>query len=82
MLTDNEKEILGYMVDMGVLRGQQRVEAGQNDEKAREFISEFISQIRDAIPMQLAGLENQRKHLVSGLQAMTRLKQLILENDI
>ena len=59
MLTNTEKEILGYMVDMGFLKGQDRVNAGANDETAREHIAAFKTQMSVVLPRQIEGLQTQ-----------------------
>jgi hypothetical protein len=60
MLTNTEKQILGYMVDMGNLRGQDRVNAGQSDTTARELITIFTTQMQQVLPMQIAALKEQK----------------------
>lgn len=77
MLTNNEKEILGYMVDMGVLRGQQRIEAGQDDTKAREFIAEFKLNMASALPIQIAALQAQQQHVEQEISAMQEVMSLL-----
>lgn len=45
MLSAEEKAILGKMVDMGQLRGEERVSAGADDKIARELIATFKEQL-------------------------------------
>lgn len=77
MLTDNEKQILGYMVDMGVLQGQRRVDAGADDEFARELITDFSTQMRITMPLQLGSLMQQRTELDDRIERTNLLLRLL-----
>lgn len=63
MLTDKEKQILGHMVDMGILRGQSRIDAGADDELARELIADFSAQMLATMPTQIEFLNRQKNEL-------------------
>jgi len=60
MLTNTEKQILGYMVDAGQLRGEERIDAGGDDSIAREKIAEFKAQMQQILPMQIDRLQAQK----------------------
>lgn len=77
MLTENEKQILGYMVDMGGLRGQQRIDASADDELARELIEDFSIQIRATLPMQIEALTAQRNNLEEQINQAQTLLELV-----
>jgi len=60
MLTETEKQILGYMVDAGQLRGEEREAAGGSDSLARSLIETFKTQQRQFLPMQIKALKEQK----------------------
>jgi len=60
MLTETEKQILGYMVDAGQLRGEERIAAGGSDSLARSLIETFKTQQRQVLPMQIKALKEQK----------------------
>jgi len=81
MLTQNEKDILGAMVDLSYLQGQDRVNAGASDETAREFIATFKSQMLQMLPIKIDGLERTLERLQTELTALQTLQQLLVENN-
>jgi len=79
MLTQNEKDILGAMVDMGALRGQDRIDAGASDEVAREKIAAFKEQMAQMLPMQVQAMNEQKARAESELAQYQVLQRLIGE---
>lgn len=81
MLTQNEKEILGAMVDFGALRGQERIEAGLSDENARAKIAEFKEQMAQILPMQIQSANERKARAEEELAQAEALQQLIGNKD-
>lgn len=79
MLTQNEKDILGAMVDMGLLKGDDRKSTGASDEIAREKIAEFKAQQTTLIPMQIEGLTSQLTLVEAEIARLTELQTLLGE---
>ena len=79
MLTETEKQILGYMVDAGQLRGEERIAAGGSDVIAREKIAEFKTHQQQFLPMQIKALKEQKLNLVEDLEKQTALLTLLGE---
>lgn len=77
MLTSTEKQILGYMVDMGSLRRQDRLDAGQNDETARSLIAAFSAQMQMLLPMQISNLQAQQQRNSAELETAQQLFELL-----
>lgn len=59
MLSQNEKDILGIMVDMGRLKGEERVSAGSSDEIARDVIAAFKERMMATLPQRIEQIEAQ-----------------------
>ncbi len=59
MLTETEKEILGYMVDAGFLRGEERKSVASNDAIAKELIAQFKQNSLIALPQTIEALSIQ-----------------------
>ena len=79
MLTENEKQILGYMVDAGQLRGEVRIGAGASDSLARSLIETFKTQQRHILPMQINSLQNQKLNVEADIATQNELLTLLEE---
>ena len=77
MLTNTEKQILGYMVDMGSLRGQQRIDAGDDDELARGLIAGFSNQMRIFLPRQIEAMQLQKENAEIELARLQEVLNLL-----
>jgi len=77
MLTNTEKKILGAMVDMGNLRGQERIDAGSNDEKAREVIAVFRESMLAFLPALIGNLESKRVEIEADIKQSSDLLSLL-----
>jgi len=81
MLTENEKQILGYMVDAGQLRGEERIAAGASDSLARSLIETFKTQQRQVLPMQINSLQNQKLNVEADIATQNELLTLLEEKS-
>ena len=77
MLTENEKQILGYMVDAGQLRGEERIAAGGSDSLARSLIETFKAQQRLVLPLQINSLQNQKLNVDADIAKQNELLTLL-----
>ena len=78
-LTQNEKNILGAMVDNGQLRGDERVAVGANDTLAREKIAEFKAQQTPFLQMQIDSLTRNKQVIQDEITKLTDLQTLLEE---
>ena len=79
MLTETEKQILGYMVDAGHLRGEERIAAGGSDSLARSLIETFKTQMSHILPMQINSLQNQKLNVEADIATQNALLTLLGE---
>ena len=79
MLTENEKQILGCMVDAGQLRGEERIAAGKSDSLARSLIETFKTQMQQVLPMQINSLQNQKLNVEADIAQQSALLTLLGE---
>ena len=77
MLTETEKQILGYMVDAGQLRGEERIAAGGSDVIARGKIAAFKAQQRQFLPMQINALQAQKLNVEADIAKQNELLTLL-----
>lgn len=78
-LSQTEKDILGYMVDIGEIKGEARVAVGSSDTLAREKIAEFKQQQSVFLPLQIAALINKRDEFQNEIDQLTNLQTLLGE---
>lgn len=78
-LSQTEKDILGYMVDIGEIKGEVRVAVGSSDTLAREKIAEFKEQQNVYLPLQIAALINKRDECQDKIDELTNLQTLLGE---
>jgi len=77
MLTQNEKEILGAMVDRGQLRGEERIAVGADDMLARERIAEFKAQQTSLLQRQIDSLTKNKESIEAEIIKLTNLQTLL-----
>ena len=78
-LSQTEKDILGYMVDIGEIKGEVRVAVGSSDILAREKIAEFKVQQSVFLPLQIAALINKKDEFQNEIDQLTNLQTLLGE---
>jgi len=83
MLSQNEKDILGIMVDTGHLKGEERASAGASDEVAREVIAIFKERMMTTLPQQLESALTQKYLIDTRIAELQNIiTTLEIENEV